>query len=243
MSNNSSPGRQTRSSIKALLTLRHEHDLNPILLRIRVPEAKLLILSLIQLSRRNLESHTLVRLGGNNQILKILVGLFGALRESVHDLPLGRQLRRGIRVLQLKEQTLLSRHGVADLCDLVPRAANLDDVAARVEAGGDAGGQARGRVDVLLALLLLAGGTAGEVGLVLLALGVGEVGAVVLVDGQAEAALEGADVVFEEVGVLVEVDCLEGELAEAFAAVGVGGGMRGDTAAAEFGACAVLVVH
>ena len=37
----------------------------------------------------------------------------------------------------------------------------------------------------------------------LAALGVGEVGAVVLVDGEAEPAFEGADMVFEEVGVFV----------------------------------------
>ena len=37
----------------------------------------------------------------------------------------------------------------------------------------------------------------------LAALGVGEVGAIVLVDGEAETAFEGADVVFEEVGVFV----------------------------------------
>ena len=37
----------------------------------------------------------------------------------------------------------------------------------------------------------------------LTALGVGEVGAIILVDGEAETAFEGADVVFEEVGVFV----------------------------------------
>ena len=37
----------------------------------------------------------------------------------------------------------------------------------------------------------------------LAALGVGEVGAIVLVDGEAETAFEGADMVFEEVGVFV----------------------------------------
>ena len=37
----------------------------------------------------------------------------------------------------------------------------------------------------------------------LAALSVGEVGAVVLVDGEAETAFEGADMVFEEVGVFV----------------------------------------
>jgi hypothetical protein len=38
------------------------------------------------------------------------------------------------------------------------------------------------------------------------ALGVCEIGAIVLVDGEAEATLEGADVVFEEVRVFVEVE-------------------------------------
>lgn len=57
----------------------------------------------------------------------------------------------------------------------------------------------------------------------LAALRVGEVGAVVLVDRQAEAALEASDVVFEKVRVLVQVDGFEGELAETLAAVGVCG--------------------
>ena len=68
----------------------------------------------------------------------------------------------------------------------------------------------------------------------LAALGVGEVGAVVLVDGQAEPAFERAQVVAEDVWVFVEVDGFEGKLAEAFASVGVGGGVGGDAAAAEF---------
>ena len=51
----------------------------------------------------------------------------------------------------------------------------------------------------------------------------GEVGAIVLVDREAEAAFEGADVVFEEVWVFVEVDGFEGEFAETLASVGVGG--------------------
>lgn len=57
----------------------------------------------------------------------------------------------------------------------------------------------------------------------LAALGMGEVGAIVLVDGEAEPAFEGADVVFEEVRVFVKVDGFERELAETFAPVGVGG--------------------
>lgn len=46
--------------------------------------------------------------------------------------------------------------------------------------------------------------------------------------------------VLEEVGVFVEVDCFQRELAQPFASVGVCGGLRGDAAAAEGGSCAVL---
>lgn len=46
--------------------------------------------------------------------------------------------------------------------------------------------------------------------------------------------------VFKEVGVFVEVDCFQGELAQALASVGIGCGPVGDTAAAELGACSVL---
>jgi hypothetical protein len=75
---------------------------------------------------------------------------------------------------------------------------------------------------------------------VLAPLGVGEVGPVVLVDCETEAAFEGADVVLEEVWVFVEVYGFEGELAESFAAVGVRGGLGCYSSAAEFRTCAIL---
>jgi hypothetical protein len=50
-----------------------------------------------------------------------------------------------------------------------------------------------------------------------------EIRAVVLVDGETQTALEAADVVLEEVRVLVEVDRLERELAETLSAVGICG--------------------
>lgn len=93
---------------------------------------------------------------------------------------------------------------------------------------------------MILGLALLSRGSAGEVGLVLAALCMGEVGAIVLVDCQAEATLEAADVVLEEVGVFIKVDCFQGELAQALASVGVGCGLVGDATAAELGACSVL---
>ena len=72
------------------------------------------------------------------------------------------------------------------------------------------------------------------------ALRVSQVGAIVLVDCKAKPAFEGANVVFEKVGVFVEVDGFEGEFAEAFAPVCVGAGRGGYSASAELGAGSVL---
>ena len=72
------------------------------------------------------------------------------------------------------------------------------------------------------------------------ALCVSEIGAIVLVYCEAETALEGADVIFEEVGVFVEIDGFEGEFAESFAAVGVRSGVRCHSSSTEFGASSVL---
>lgn len=44
------------------------------------------------------------------------------------------------------------------------------------------------------------------------ALGVRKVGAIVLVDGEAEPTLEGSNMVFEKVRIFVKVDCFEREL-------------------------------
>jgi len=50
-----------------------------------------------------------------------------------------------------------------------------------------------------------------------------EIRAIVLVDSETQTALEAADVVLEDVRVLVEVDRLERELAETLSAVGICG--------------------
>jgi len=50
-----------------------------------------------------------------------------------------------------------------------------------------------------------------------------EVGAVILMHGQTETTFEGSNVVFEEVGVFVEIYGFESEFAKTLAAVGVGG--------------------
>ena len=53
----------------------------------------------------------------------------------------------------------------------------------------------------------------------LAALSMSKVGAIVLVDGQTEPAFKGTDVVFEEVGVFVQIDGFKGELAETLSSV------------------------
>jgi hypothetical protein len=95
---------------------------------------------------------------------------------------------------------------------------------------------------LILSLALLTRSTTGEVGLMLFALGVGEVGAVILVDCKTETALETSDVVLKEVGILVKVNVFQSKLAKTLATVCVGRGAVGDTTATEFGSCSILEI-
>ncbi|KAL8748354.1 MAG: hypothetical protein Q9184_007364 [Pyrenodesmia sp. 2 TL-2023] len=127
---------------------------------------------------------------------------------------------------------MLPRQRIPRLRDLVPRPPDLDHIPPHLHPRIHTK-----HVRVLCSpFLLLPRCSSSEVGLVLAALGVGEVGSIVLVHGEAEAAFEGADVVLEEVGVFVEVDGFEREFAETFAAVGVRGGVGGYSSSAEFAA-------
>lgn len=72
-------------------------------------------------------------------------------------------------------------------------------------------------------------------------LGVCEVRAVILMDRKTQSTLEASDMVLEDVRVFVEVDGLEREFAQSLSSVGVGCGLRCDTAASEFGASTILV--
>jgi hypothetical protein len=83
--------------------------------------------------------------------------------------------------------------------------------------------QASNRIYTSSSLLLLSRSTTGKIGLMLSALGVGEVGTIVLVDGQAESTFEGSDVVLEEVGVFVQVNSFESKFAQTLSSVSIGG--------------------
>ena len=124
-------------------------------------------------------------------------------------------------VLQLEEQALLACDGVAGLGDFVAGPPDFDDVFADL----DGVGAGVGFVFFLLAELGFLRRSTGEVGLMLPALSVREIRTVVLVDGQAEPALEAADVVLEEVGIFVEVDRFERQFAQTFAPVCICGGL------------------
>lgn len=103
----------------------------------------------------------------------------------------------GIR--QLEQEPELAGLWVATFRDFVPGSSNLN----KILLDGDllpnhADGEPGDAVDVF-AFFGFAGGAAGEVCLMFAALGVGEVGTIVLVDCETKTAFERADVVFEAV--------------------------------------------
>ena len=68
----------------------------------------------------------------------------------------------------------------------------------------------------------------------------GEVGAIILVDRQTQTTLEGPYMIFEEVRVLIKVDCLKGQFSKSFSAIRVSAGVGGNSSTAEFAPCAIL---
>ena len=101
---------------------------------------------------------------------------------------------------------MLSRERVPRLCDVVSRPTDLDHVLLDLDRV-----QIRQRI-ILLSHLRLAGRTSRQICLMLLSLSVCEVRAVILVDCQAESALEAPDVVLEDIRIFVEVDRLSASL-------------------------------
>ena len=194
--------RQARHTTEPLLTLSLEHDLDPELLTILVKPIPIPPFPTINLLGLQLKPTSLIRLRRNNQILETLIRILNLLLKRRHKPHARDHARRNLLELQLEQQAQLARQRVADLGNLVTGATDLDRLLFHLHAhrAGERGGI------LVFAFALFAGGAAGEVRLVLFALRVGQVGAVILMHCQAETALEAADVIFEEVGVFVEVD-------------------------------------
>lgn len=156
-----------------------------------------LVRILVHLLCLQLESTSLIRLCRNEQVLVVLVWrLLHPLLKRTHQPPSWVNLLPNLRILKLEKQAELTRDGIPTLCNLITWTADLESLAHSDLLANHAHRQAGNCIDVL-ALLSLTGGAAGEVGLMFATLGMGEVGAVVLVDCETETTFEGADVVLE----------------------------------------------
>ena len=220
----SSRGCQSWYTTVSLLSLRLEHNLHPEFLEIRVPPRKVPVIGTVYLSRLQLESTRLIGFRRHKHVLIVLVRrIVNLLLIRTHESDLWCDIRRDLRVLKLENQALLSRNLIPRLRNLVARPSNLDHVPLNIDlCSNHPYRHPSHRIQTSSSLLLLLRCTAREVRLMLAALGVGEVGAIILVDCQAEPTLEGSDVVLEEVGVFVEIDGLESELSETLSSVCIG---------------------
>jgi hypothetical protein len=191
-------------------------------------------------------SHTLSQCAGpwrgkptHQEVLPIPVGDFDLLLKRRHESVSRLDPVLDLGVVHLEQQPELSRDRIANLGDLVPGQANLDKLL---------GLHARFQRRLLLRELLriarrvvcVSGRPTGEVRLVLLALRVREVGPFVRVQGEAQPALQPAEVVPEDVRIFREVDRLERELPEPFSPIDRLLIRTSDATAAEFTANAIL---
>lgn len=187
----------------SLVSFRLEHDLTPELSRICVPPVPVSAFPSVHLPRLQLEPTRLVRLRSHEQILEVLVWrVIHFLLERTHKSHTWLDALRDLGVEELEQQAVLPGERISNFGDLVAWPADLDDVLPH----RDGTHHARNSVHDAFTVGLFFGlfrSTAGEVGLVLATLGVGEVRAIVLMHSETEATLEAADVVLEEVWVLV----------------------------------------
>jgi hypothetical protein len=215
---NSLPSRrETWYCAEAFVTLSLEQNLAPEFLGILVKPEPELALPSVDVARLQLDRDSLVRFASNNKVLVVWVGLFHLLFVCAHNTDLGGDTRSKVRELELKQQPVLACVRVAYFCDAVSGPANLNNVL----LGQHTREESLLAHVVSLAFPLLLRRATCQVCLMLPSLCMREIGSIVLVDCQTETALEAADVVLEEVRVLVKVDGLERELSETLSSVGI----------------------
>lgn len=223
------------STTTTSLGLQSECKLQEELLRVPVPVRPELALRLLHLPTGHLERDRLVGLSSEQQVLPLAVWRLNLLLVRGHEAMARHNHVRDLWVVDLEEQTLLAtaripllRHPVAGTTDFH----ELLRLHARLV-----------RSETLRRLFRFLGGPPGEIRLMLLALRVGQVAALVVVQGQTEFAFVGAEVVLHEVRILVQVDCLQGQLPQPFPAIAVRLGPGGDATAPRLAASTVLEVH
>lgn len=175
-------------------------ELEKKLLGLSVPVGPELALGLVDLPAGNLEGDGLIGLGGHQQVLPAPVGRLDPLLIGRHEAVPGHDALGNLRVVDLEEEALLAHLGVPLLGHFVAGTADLHKL---LDFHLDLFG--RWLCGSFLGLL---GGSPGQVGLMLLALGVGQVAPLVVVQGQAQLALIGSQVVFHEIWILVDVNGL-----------------------------------
>ncbi len=151
-------------------------------------------LGLVHLPRWHFESDSLVRLCGKHEVLPLSVRGLHLLLIGGHEAVPGAHALRDLGVVYLKQEALLAivripllGHSVAWPPDLN----ELLDVDTRLKGS---------RLD--RGVLGLLGGSPGEVALMLLALGVSQVGGLIVMQGQTQFTLECPQMISHEVGVL-----------------------------------------
>jgi len=227
---------KTRGRRRHDLGLELEGELQEELLCVPVPVRPKLALALLHFSGGNFESNRLIWLGGEEQVLPFAVWRLDLLLVGRHEPVTRNDVLRNFRIVNLEEQRLLAIGGFPLLGYPVTGSSDLDELLgfhARLLGRQ----QRRGR------LLGLFGSSPGQILLVLLALRVGQVAALVVVQRQAQFALVGAQVVLHEVRILVQIDCLQGQLTQSLLAVAVRLRPGGHASAAGLAAGAVLEIH
>lgn len=188
-------------------------ELKKKLLGLSVPVGPKLALSLVDLAARHLEGDGLIGLSSHEQVLPAAVRGLDPLLVGRHEAVAGHDTLCNLRVVDLEQQALLAHLCVPLLGHFVARAANLHKLLhlhldlLRCRLG-------RGFFGLL-------GSSPGQVSLMFLPLGVGQVAPLVVMQSQAEFALIGSQVVLHEIRVLIDVDGLQGQLPQALSSVPV----------------------
>lgn len=194
-------------------------ELKKKLLGFSVPVGPKLALSLVNLPAWHLESNGLIGLSSHEQVLPAAVWRLDPLLISRHETVAWHDTLCDLRVVNLEQQALLAHLCVPLLGHFVPRAANLHKLLhlhldlLRCRLGGGFFG--------------LLGSSPGQVSLMFLPLGMGQVAPLIVMQSQAEFALIGSQVVLHKIRVLVDVNGFQGQLAQTLSPIPValrGGG-------------------